>query len=169
MPAPDRPRQDRRPDGGGARGSQRSRQRPSERSKQAEPARLTAYTLLRAVADGAYANLELPAILRRHRLDARDAAFATELAFGTLRMQGFYDAVIEQAAGRPTSKVDSGVLDVLRLGDDEARALGLHPARSRLVVVTAATLITAAAVSVSTRMNATELTCASGSAAMRVS
>jgi iron complex transport system permease protein len=40
-------------------------------------------------------------------------------------------------------------LDVLRLGDDEARALGLHPARSRLVVVTAATLITAAAVSVS--------------------
>ena len=40
-------------------------------------------------------------------------------------------------------------LDVLRLGDDEARALGLHPARSRLVVVAAATLITAAAVSVS--------------------
>lgn len=40
-------------------------------------------------------------------------------------------------------------LDVLRMGDDEARALGLHPARSRLVVVTAATLLTAAAVSVS--------------------
>lgn len=40
-------------------------------------------------------------------------------------------------------------LDVLRLGDDEARGLGLHPARSRLVVVSAATLITAAAVSVS--------------------
>src|SRR5690606_24113436 len=29
-------------------------------------------------------------------------------------------------------------LDVLRLGDDEARALGLRPARSRLVVVAAA-------------------------------
>ncbi|MGD8199323.1 FecCD family ABC transporter permease [Ornithinimicrobium sp. W1679] len=40
-------------------------------------------------------------------------------------------------------------LDVLRLGDDEARALGLRPARSRLLVVGAATLITAAAVSVS--------------------
>lgn len=40
-------------------------------------------------------------------------------------------------------------LDVLRLGDDEARSLGLRPARSRLVVVAAATLITAAAVSVS--------------------
>lgn len=40
-------------------------------------------------------------------------------------------------------------LDVLRMGDDEARALGLDPVRSRLVVVSAATLITAAAVSVS--------------------
>ncbi len=40
-------------------------------------------------------------------------------------------------------------LDVLRLGDDEARALGLNPARSRLLVILAATLMTAAAVSVS--------------------
>lgn len=117
MPAPDSSRQPRRPQGrSGPRGSQRSVQRPSERAKHAEPARLAAYTLLRAVADGAYANLEFPAIIRRHRLDARDAAFATELAFGTLRMQGFYDAVIVKAADRPTSKIDSGVLDVLRLG-----------------------------------------------------
>lgn len=116
MPAPDQPRQNRRPQGGGPRGSQRSRQKPSDRAKHAEPARLAAYTLLRAVDEGAYANLELPSILRRQRLDSRDAAFATELAFGTLRMQGFYDAVIVQAAGRPTSKIDAGVLDVLRLG-----------------------------------------------------
>ena len=120
MPAPDRPRPDRRPNGGvprgGPRGSQRSRTKPSERSTHAEPARLTAYTLLRAVDEGAYANLELPSIIRRHRLDSRDAAFATELAFGTLRMQGFYDAVIERAAGRTTAKIDAGVLDVLRLG-----------------------------------------------------
>jgi len=40
-------------------------------------------------------------------------------------------------------------LDVLRVGDDEARALGLNPARSRLVVIVAASLVTAAAVSVS--------------------
>ena len=40
-------------------------------------------------------------------------------------------------------------LDVLRLGDEEARSLGLKPARSRLLVVAAATLLTAAAVSVS--------------------
>ncbi|MCY4272560.1 MAG: iron ABC transporter permease [bacterium] len=40
-------------------------------------------------------------------------------------------------------------LDVLRVGDDEARSLGLNPARSRLVVIGAASLLTAAAVSVS--------------------
>ncbi|MBW8172953.1 iron ABC transporter permease [Ornithinimicrobium sp. Arc0846-15] len=40
-------------------------------------------------------------------------------------------------------------LDVMRLGDDEARALGLNPARSRFLIITAATLLTAAAVAVS--------------------
>ncbi len=41
------------------------------------------------------------------------------------------------------------VLDVLAVGDDEAATLGLHPHRSRLIVVVTATLGTAAAVSVS--------------------
>jgi iron complex transport system permease protein len=41
------------------------------------------------------------------------------------------------------------LLDVLRLGDDEAAALGVHVRRVRLTVVVAATLGTAAAVAVS--------------------
>lgn len=41
------------------------------------------------------------------------------------------------------------LLDVLRLGEEEATSLGLHPQRVRLIVVAAATLGTAAAVSVS--------------------
>jgi iron complex transport system permease protein len=41
------------------------------------------------------------------------------------------------------------MLDVLRLGDEEAEALGVHVARVRLVVVIAATLGTAAVVAVS--------------------
>jgi len=40
-------------------------------------------------------------------------------------------------------------LDVLRVGDDEARTLGLNPARSRTIMIVAASLLTAAAVSVS--------------------
>lgn len=41
------------------------------------------------------------------------------------------------------------LLDVLRLGEEEARSLGVNPQRVRLLVVAAATLGTAAAVSVS--------------------
>jgi iron complex transport system permease protein len=41
------------------------------------------------------------------------------------------------------------VLDVLRVGEEEARSLGIHPERARLLIVGAATLGTAAAVSVS--------------------
>lgn len=41
------------------------------------------------------------------------------------------------------------ILDVLRVGEEEAVALGIHAARTRLIVVVAATLGTAAAVSVS--------------------
>jgi iron complex transport system permease protein len=40
-------------------------------------------------------------------------------------------------------------LDLLRLGDDEAVSLGGHPRRSRLILILAASLLTASAVSVS--------------------
>jgi iron complex transport system permease protein len=41
------------------------------------------------------------------------------------------------------------LLDVLRLGDEEARSLGVNTSRVRLLVVVAATVATAAAVAVS--------------------
>jgi 16S rRNA (cytosine967-C5)-methyltransferase len=63
----------------------------------------------------AYANLLLPVHLERAKLSPADAGLATELTYGTLRMQGYYDAVIAQAAGRAVSKIDPPVLDVLRL------------------------------------------------------
>jgi 16S rRNA (cytosine967-C5)-methyltransferase len=81
----------------------------------ADAARLAAYDVLRAVrVDDAYANLVLPQVLRRHRLSGRDAAFATELASGTLRRQGSYDAVVDACLDR--GKVQPRVRDVLRLG-----------------------------------------------------
>ncbi|MGE9807728.1 MULTISPECIES: RsmB/NOP family class I SAM-dependent RNA methyltransferase [unclassified Janibacter] len=93
-----------------------SRQRPSERTRTTDPARLTAYEVLRAVADGAYANLELPRLLRAHRVRGRDAAFATELTYGAIRLSGFYDRIIAVAADRPVARIDAAVLDTLRLG-----------------------------------------------------
>lgn len=79
--------------------------------------RRAAYDCLRAVAErGAYANLVLPDILTERGLEGRDAAFATELAYGTLRRQGSYDAVIAACVDRPLDGVDAPVLDLLRLG-----------------------------------------------------
>ncbi|WP_068018679.1 RsmB/NOP family class I SAM-dependent RNA methyltransferase [Nocardia mexicana] len=73
--------------------------------------------VLRAVRErDAYANLVLPSLLRERRLAARDAAFATELAYGACRSLGLLDAVIADCAGRAVADIDGPLLDVLRLG-----------------------------------------------------
>jgi 16S rRNA (cytosine967-C5)-methyltransferase len=64
----------------------------------------------------AYANLALPALLRERGISGRDAAFATELGYGTLRWRGTYDAVLAACVDRPLDAVDDPVLDLLRLG-----------------------------------------------------
>lgn len=72
---------------------------------------------MRAVRErDAYANLVLPALLRERGLSGRDAALATELAYGACRTLGLLDAVIAEGAGRPIEEIDGPLLDVLRLG-----------------------------------------------------
>ena len=87
------------------------------RRKPLDPARRAAFDVLRAVTErDAYANLALPALLRERGITGRDAAFATELAYGTCRTRGLLDAVIARAAGRPPENINSVLLDLLRLG-----------------------------------------------------
>lgn len=82
-----------------------------------DPARSAAFGVIRAVRErDAYANLLLPATLRRARLGGRDAALATELTYGTLRGRGAYDAVLAACVDRPLAAVDDDLLDALRLG-----------------------------------------------------
>lgn len=101
-----------------------SQSAPAQRSRRADPARLTAFRVLRAVAlDDAYANLVLPAEIRRARLNKRDAAFATELTYGTLRAQGTYDTILAQAVDRPLEQLDPPVLNALRLGTHQLLAM----------------------------------------------
>jgi 16S rRNA (cytosine967-C5)-methyltransferase len=84
--------------------------------------------VLRAVAErDAYANLMLPTVLAKHRLTGRDAALATELAYGTLRGQGTYDAVLAACSARALGKIDPPVLDVLRLGTHQLLATRVAP------------------------------------------
>lgn len=79
--------------------------------------RQAALEILRAVReDDAYANLVLPQVLHGFGLTGRDAAFATELAYGTLRMRGWYDAILALCIDRPLEKVEPILLDVLRMG-----------------------------------------------------
>ncbi|HVQ17977.1 MAG TPA: transcription antitermination factor NusB [Actinomycetes bacterium] len=82
-----------------------------------DPARRVAFDVMRAVRErDAYANLVLPNRLRRAGFSSRDAAFATELCYGTLRGLGTYDAVIDACVDRPLADLDPAVLDVLRIG-----------------------------------------------------
>ncbi|MDH4159521.1 MAG: rRNA cytosine-C5-methyltransferase [Actinomycetota bacterium] len=94
----------------------------------ADPARQVAYEVLRAVtADDAYANLLLPRLLREREVSGRDAALATELAFGTLRHRATYDAVLARCVDRALDAVDAEVLDLLRLGCHQLLATRVPP------------------------------------------
>ncbi len=116
------------------RGGERqfSQAAPSQRTRRADPARLVAFEVLRAVAaEDAYANLVLPASIRKHRLDRRDAGFATELTYGALRGQGTYDAVLARCVDRPLDQLDPAVLDALRIGVHQLLAMRV-PAHAAL-------------------------------------
>lgn len=91
--------------------------RPPQRRKPLDPARAAAFQVLRAVSErDAYANLALPALLRDRGITGRDAAFATELTYGTCRTRGLLDAVIGAAAERPPEAINPVLLDLLRMG-----------------------------------------------------
>ena len=126
--------------GGNAQGRERNRgpQRgftesaPSQRTRRADPARLVAFEVLRAVAaEDAYANLVLPARIRHHGLDKRDAGFATELSYGALRGQGTYDAILARCVDRPLDQLDPAILDALRIGAHQLLAMRV-PAHAAL-------------------------------------
>ena len=86
--------------------------------------RQAAFECIEAVVyDSAYANLAMPRILASAGLTGRDAAFATELAYGALRMEKLYDAVIASAARRPAEAVDNSVRIALWLGSHQALAM----------------------------------------------
>jgi len=105
---------------------------PSQRTRRADPARLVAFEVLRAVAaEDAYANLVLPARIRHHGLDKRDAGFATELSYGALRGQGTYDAILARCVDRPLDQLDPAILDALRIGAHQLLAMRV-PAHAAL-------------------------------------
>jgi 16S rRNA (cytosine967-C5)-methyltransferase len=110
-PPQDKPRRNRPT----AHSTQRSA-RP-QRRRPLDPARQAAFDVLRAVRErDAYPNLMLPVLLRERGISGRDAAFATELTYGSCRVRGLLDAIIGAAADRPPDAINPILLDLLRLG-----------------------------------------------------
>lgn len=87
------------------------------KSPKPDRVRLLVYDILQEVnrSDG-YSNLLLPQALADADFEQRDKGFATELLYGTLRMQGRHDYIAAQVSNRNWSEVDPGIVDVVRLG-----------------------------------------------------
>ena len=79
--------------------------------------RRTAWQVLRRVhAEDAWAAPVIDSALRRSGLGPRDRAFATNLAYQTLRWEGTLDWALSTVVSRPLDEVEDDVLDVLRMG-----------------------------------------------------
>ncbi len=85
-------------------------------------ARAVALDVVRRVTDeGAYSNLALRRSLERAGLSDRDAAFATELAYGTLRRLVPIDHELGPLLERPLDTAPKGARAALRLGAYQIR------------------------------------------------
>ena len=79
--------------------------------------RLLVYDLLSQVnREGAYANIRLPDLLSKSKLNAKDRNLATEMAYGTLRMQGLLDHIAGKFTDRPFHELDPKIQDLIRMG-----------------------------------------------------
>ncbi len=116
-PRPSR-RDDRANRGAGGAAGRRPPGRPQTgRAPVVDAPRQVALDLLTAVRErGAYANLTLPSLIDAAGLTGRDAALATEISYGSCRMLGQLDAILDAASGRPVTELDGEIHDALRLG-----------------------------------------------------
>jgi len=93
--------------------------------------RIAAEVLLRVEQGGAFANLALDGALRAAgALEAREAALATELTYGTLRWQLQLDRALAVHSDRPVEELDDKVRAALRLSAFELLHHPRVPARA---------------------------------------
>lgn len=96
----------------------------SKNSRRIDDPRLLAFEVLAQVElEGAYSNLILPKALTDSALEVKDRAFATELVYGSLRMQGRHDHFIAVASDRALDLIDPKALIVLRIGTHQLKEM----------------------------------------------
>ena len=108
------------------------------KSPNPEASRLLAFDLITEVNQNmGYSNLLVPQALNASSLDDRDRGLVTELVYGTIRMQGKHDWVLNQISDRPFLEINPGIIDVARLGIHQIHELRIpdHAAVSSTVEV----------------------------------
>jgi 16S rRNA (cytosine967-C5)-methyltransferase len=102
-----------------------------DRAAGATPARACAYAVLRRVFDqDAWADRALHAEADRLRLDPRERALATQIAFGAVQRCTTLDHLIETFADRPVDRLDPPVRAALRVGLFQLAFLDRVPAHA---------------------------------------
>lgn len=94
----------------------------------APSARNVAFAVIRDVfgPDGRGAAESLDHHLRRSSLDARDRAFATELAYGTIEQRRWLDWQLAPYLGARAAKLPQMIAEILRLGTYQLRSMRVH-------------------------------------------
>ncbi len=93
--------------------------------KHVSPGRSVAFEALLEVGEGAYAADTLR--VRAQKLEARDAALASQIVFGTLRFRLQLDYLLEHYSGKPVRKLDAEVREALRTALFQLRYLERLP------------------------------------------
>jgi 16S rRNA (cytosine967-C5)-methyltransferase len=112
--------------------------RKTFKSPKPDAARLLAFDLITEVNQNlGYSNLLVPQALNASSLDDRDRGLVTELVYGTIRMQGKHDWILSKISDRPFAEIDSGIIDVARLGIHQIHEMRIpdHAAVSSTVEV----------------------------------
>lgn len=122
--------------------SSRNRPRPptSGATRSHGSARAIALEAVRRVTErDGYSNIVIAALLSESRLERRDRAFTTELAYGTLRRLLTLDRAIDAVATRPIGRITPRALAALRLGAYQIlyTDVPLHAAVSETVALAA--------------------------------
>ena len=81
-----------------------------------KPRQLAFEVFTEVMRNGAYSNLLLPQKLAKSGFDQRDRGFVTELVYGSIRQIGRNDYIAAQFSDRKWDEVDSGIVDVIRMG-----------------------------------------------------
>ncbi len=87
-----------------------------KKTKSSYTSRAAAVELLEHVLEqGAYANIVVGSMLRRHEFTDEERRFLTELVYGTVKAVGTLDWYIDKCVARDMTKLDSKILNILRI------------------------------------------------------